>query len=49
MREIARIYDKDALKLKHDETALIIQRELDNGRDVAVIYILCENAGQDES
>ena len=49
MREIARIYDKDATKLNHNETALIIQRELDNGRDVAVIYILCEDAGQNES
>jgi len=46
MREIARIYDKDALKLSHNETALIIQRESDNGRDVAVIYILCENVNK---
>jgi len=43
MREIARVYDKDATKLKHDEISLIVQRETENGRDVAVIYILGQN------
>ena len=43
MREISRVYDKEATRLKDDEINLIVKREMDGGRDVAVIYILGQN------
>ena len=43
MREIAVIYGEEANKLKHDETSLIIQKEMRNGQLVAVVYVVVED------